>query len=450
MAGTMRPNEMNVSTTPVLSSKTLPGIDLLKSDSKKPALPRAPRIDIEPLYTTIKSSISDSEFTTYKSSLTSFLLGNLNQDELSQRLDRILSTPALEHAHNAFMMGMYANMWRDTPEPGVANWVSSNAKPSSNVTKGTGDESEKRMKHEVMQLSRRERKRLKTLHQSANAGPDAPWVASDGTGGVMQEYHEARRAKMPDSGPTSAAGGYGKTNWDLEIRKRYTSSLFIETHEFPTATTISHRLLPICYESGLANGHTADCAEYMNIATETFIKEALTNFFQLISSNGSNYIRTADFKKKIEREERRVERGELQRVAGGELPIEAEERRKRPAMCTEDLRLAILLGDGYLGQVPLISSSISNSHFLDTPGVEDIYEPFVPSKAIANGVPATNGINGAAVAGSKTNTTNQQSWTIDLGDSMVLDDDLAWQGGSVKDVEDMDIALDSVLELGTL
>jgi transcriptional coactivator HFI1/ADA1 len=144
MAGTIRPNEMNVSTTPVLSSKPLPDLNLLKSESKKPALPRAPRIDIEPLYTTIKSSISDSEWVTYKSSLTSFLLGNLNQDELSQRLDRILTTPALEHAHNSFMMGIYSNMWRDAPEPGVASWVSSSAKPSSNLTKGTGDESEKR------------------------------------------------------------------------------------------------------------------------------------------------------------------------------------------------------------------------------------------------------------------------------------------------------------------
>ncbi|PVI01749.1 hypothetical protein DM02DRAFT_627394 [Periconia macrospinosa] len=449
MAGTIRPNEMNVSTTPVLSSKTLPDLGLLKSESKKPAAPRAPRVDIEPLYSTIKSSISDSEWTTYKTSLTSFLLGNLNQDELSQRLDRILTTPALEHAHNAFMMGIYANMWRDAPEPGVANWVSSSAKPSTNVTKGTGDESEKRLKHEVMQLNRRERKRLKTLHQGASAGPDAPWAA-DGLGNVMQEYHEARRAKMPESGPTSAAGGYGKTNWDLEIRKRYTSSLFIETHEFPTATTISHRLLPICYESGLALGHTPDCAEYMNIATETYIKEALTNFFQLISSNGANFIRTADFKKKVEREERRVERGELQRVAGGELPVEAEERRKRQAMCMEDLRLALLLGDGYLGQVPLIAGSISNSRFLDTPGAEDVYDSYTSNGVMTNGIPTINGINGAAAIDPNAISAKDETWTIDLGDPMVLDDDLTWQGGSVKDIDDMDVALDSVLELGNL
>lgn len=231
------------------------------------------------------------------------------------------------------------------------------------------------------------------------------------------------------------------TDWDLEIRKRYTSSLFTETHEFPTATTISHRLLPICYEFGLPQGHTTDCAEFMNLATETYIKEALTNFLQLVSSNGPGFIRTAEFKKKVEREERAVERGELQRVTGGELPVEAEERRKRRLLCMEDLRLALELGDSYLGQVPLIAGSITNSSFLDTPGMEELYDGAL-SKNLVNGL--TNGVSGTGA-----NAANG-GWNVDLGDPMVLDEELAWQGGSVKDVDDLDSALDAVLEMGNL
>lgn len=213
MAGTIRPNEMNVSTTPTLASKTLPDLNLngLKSD-KKPSAPRAPRIDIEPLYTAVKSAISDAEWTIYKTSLASFLLGNLNQDELTQRLDRILSTPALEHAHNALMMGVYANVWRDAPEAGIASWVSSTDKVGGAVAKGTGDESEKRLKHEVMQISRRERKRLKTMHQAAGGVGAFDFAPADPVGGIMLEYHEARRVKLPESGPATAAGGYGKTS----------------------------------------------------------------------------------------------------------------------------------------------------------------------------------------------------------------------------------------------
>jgi transcriptional coactivator HFI1/ADA1 len=179
----------------------------------------------------------------------------------------------------------------------------------------------------------------------------------------------------------------------------------------------------------------------MNIATETYIKEALTNFFQLVSSNGPGFVRTADYKKRVEREERRVERGELVKVNGGELPVEAEERRKRKLLCLEDLRLAIEMGDSYLGQVPLIAAGIANSRFLDTEGLEDLYET-APQKNGANGLP--NGVSGP------NNAALTNGWSVDLGDAMVIDDDFAWQGGSVKDLDDLDGLLDGVLELGDL
>lgn len=205
MAGTIRPNEMNMATTPTLSNSSLPGLNVQTDLSKKPSAPRTPRVDVEPLYTAVKSAISDSDWTLYKKNLSSFLLGNLNQDELSHTLSRILTTPALEHAHNALFTAIYANIWRDVPEAGIASWVSSSDKPSSGTgVKGTHDESEKRLKHEVMQLSRRERKRLKTI-PSAEVGEGA---------GVVMEYVDARRVKQPEMGPVGGnqGGGFGKTS----------------------------------------------------------------------------------------------------------------------------------------------------------------------------------------------------------------------------------------------
>jgi transcriptional coactivator HFI1/ADA1 len=205
MAGTIRPNDMNMATTPTLSNNSLPGLNVQTDLSKKPSAPRAPRIDVEPLYTAVKSAISDADWTTYKKSLSFFMLGNLNQSELSHKLSRILSTPALEHAHNALFTAIYGNIWRDPPEPGIATWVSSSDKPSSGTVKGTHDESEKRLKYEVMQISRRERKRLKTI-PSAETG--------DVVGSVMQEYVDAKRVKQPESGPVGGnqGGGFGKTS----------------------------------------------------------------------------------------------------------------------------------------------------------------------------------------------------------------------------------------------
>lgn len=222
MAGTIRPNDMDMSTTPILSSKTLPDLSLPLKSASKPSAPRAPRIDIEPLYSAVKSAISDADWALYKTSLSSFLLGNLNQEELSARLDAIFARAegesgkggqgrgGLERAHNALIMGVYANVWRDAPEAGIASWVSSSDKISSSVPKGTGDESEKRLKQEVMQISRRERKRLKTIHQSGGGAFD--YMPVDPVGGMMMEYHEARRVKLPEAGPAAQAGGYGKTS----------------------------------------------------------------------------------------------------------------------------------------------------------------------------------------------------------------------------------------------
>ncbi|CAA9957257.1 hypothetical protein CFE70_000827 [Pyrenophora teres f. teres 0-1] len=451
MAGTIRPNDMNVSTTPTLSSGTLPNLASLQTDvAKKPSAPRSPRIDVEPLYAAVKAAISDADWTVYKKALSFFLLGNLNQEELTHKLSKILTTPALEHAHNALFTAIYGNIWRDPPEAGIASWVSSSDKPTSGTVKGTGDESEKRLKHEIMQLSRRERKRLKGIP----AGESPLSTGLEGLGaaaiGPAQEYLEARRAKQMDVGANNiqGGGGFGKTNWDLEIRKRYTSALYVETHEFPTATTIGYRLLPICYEFGLPQGHTADCPDYLNIATETYIKEALTNLLGKVSSNGPGYVRTGEFKKKLAREERLVERGELVRGSGGELPIETEERRKRKQLCMEDLRLALGLGDSYLGQTPLIAGSIMNSRFLDTEGIEEIYDG--PAKPPTNGAIA-NGINGTA-AGAKKHQLNGETWTIDFGDPMQIDDEvnMNWQGGGVQDVQELDDALDDVLNLGDL
>ncbi|CBY01880.1 hypothetical protein LEMA_P006670.1 [Plenodomus lingam JN3] len=459
MAGTMRPNDMTVSTTPTTSSTSTlaTGFAGLQTDVvKKAAAPRTPRINVEPLYAAVKSAISDADWVVYKKALAYFLLGNLNQEELHLKLSRILTTPALEHAHNTLLSAVYSNIWRDAPEAGIASWVSSSDKPTSGTVKGTGDESEKRLKYEVMQLSRRERKRLKTIPASESGAGVATEGAVPGSmsaTGPVQDYVDARRAKQLDVGPSSIqGGGFGKTNWELEIRKRYTSALSIETHEFPTATSISHRLLPICYEFGLPQGHTSDCPEYLNIATETYIKEALTALLGKVCSNGPGYIRTGEFKKKVEREERMVERGELVRGAGGELPVEAEERRRRRMLCTEDLRLALQLGDSYLGQTPFLAGSIWNSRCLDTPGVEDGYDIYEAKSHVNGAGLLTNGVH--AKANGSAYGLGGEMWTVDLGDGdpMQLDDEMGvqWQGGSVQDVAELDGALDDILSLGDL
>jgi transcriptional coactivator HFI1/ADA1 len=201
MATTIRPNDTNMDTSPTMQFKNLPTPPGPQRTER-----RAPRIDVEPLYVAVKSSISDADWATYKSSISSFLLGNLNQEELSARLDRILVTPALEHAHNQFIMGIYANVLREPPEPGTASWADDKimGKVGGAGAKGSGsqgDEAEKRLKTEVMQIGRRERKRLKALPE----GNFDPYYQ------MNLDVVDAKRIHTPDTGSASA-GGFQKTS----------------------------------------------------------------------------------------------------------------------------------------------------------------------------------------------------------------------------------------------
>jgi transcriptional coactivator HFI1/ADA1 len=189
----------------------------------------------------------------------------------------------------------------------------------------------------------------------------------------------------------------------------------------------------------------------MNLATETFIKEALASLLGKIAVNGTGYVRTGAFKKRVEREERAVERGEAMRDAKGELPVESEERRKRKLLCMEDLRLALQLGDGYLGQAPILAGNITNSTFLDVPGIEEIYPS--PHKKKETGI--INGVGqdksglakwlGEGIAVDFKDVADADKMQVDGDDEMAN-----WMGGSVRDVSELDTALDDVLNLGDL
>lgn len=96
-------------------------------------------------------------------------IGQLNQVELSSRIDHFIITPSgdVEHLHNQLVSGIYGNATREIPDHGVASWVSANDKPTTAGSKPvSGDAAEQRLKNEVMQLPNRDRKRMKDLTQN--------------------------------------------------------------------------------------------------------------------------------------------------------------------------------------------------------------------------------------------------------------------------------------------
>ena len=100
--------------------------------------------------------------------------GHLNQTELALQIEWFITSQdgSIENLHNQLIAGIYTNITRETPDHGVASWVSANDKPTTAANKQiSGDAVEQRLKSEVMQMPSRDRRRLKDVamnHVSLN------------------------------------------------------------------------------------------------------------------------------------------------------------------------------------------------------------------------------------------------------------------------------------------
>ncbi|KAJ5195182.1 uncharacterized protein N7498_008620 [Penicillium cinerascens] len=384
------------------------------------ALISVPRLDLEHAYTDLKAAIGD-KWAEYKEATAFFLLGHYNQNEYASRVDHILcADPKIEHLHNNFVCAILGNLTRDLPDHGVANWVSANDKPSMVSKPISGDAAEQRLKTEVMQLPPRDRRRIKGIPERD---------PNDAAPTELEEYHLAKQIKLPSQVPASA-GGLNKTNWELEIRKRYAQPLAAETGEFPDAESIHARMVPMCYEESLPSGAGLPCAEFMAIATETFVKEVLSSVFSRTRSNGPsgtiNGMMMRKYREQLEREELAYTRGEITKdTATGLLPIEAKEAAVRRPLGVRDLRLTLELSGSVLGHMPLIIDQIAGGYFEDELETEK-------QDRLENGVSEPHEIK-----------TAEDEMDLDEVDDSLSD----WEGGAAADREQLSSLLDECLSM---
>ncbi len=117
-------------------------------------------------------------------------------------------------------------------------------------------------------------------------------------------------------------------------------------------------MTPICYEQGVVNGAAEGVAAFAALATDTFIKEALSELLDRTRSNGPNYVNTAQYKKQVLLEEASCARGEIQRNTMGLLPVEQNAANQRPPITLDDLRFDLELGSAYLTHMPLTNYAV--------------------------------------------------------------------------------------------
>ncbi|KAL4896290.1 WD40 repeat-like protein [Aspergillus ambiguus] len=390
------------------------------SQKSTKALISVPRLDLEPIYTDLKAAIGDN-WAEYKEATALFLLGQLNQSELSSRVDHIIcADQKTEHLHNNFVCAIIGNLTRDLPDHGVASWVSANDKPSVVSKPTSGDAAEQRLKTEVMQLPPRDRRRIKAIPERD---------PNELTPNELEEYHLAKQIKLPSQVPASA-GGLNKTNWELEIRKRYAQPLGSETGEFPDAESIHARMVPICYEESVVGGAGFPCAEFMAIATETFVKEVLSVVFSRTRSNGPsgtiNGMMMRKYRQQLELEELAFTRGEIVKdSATGLLPVEAKEASLRKPLGVRDLRLSLELGGGVLSHMPLIVDQVMGGY------LEDELETDKQDR-----------VQEVVESPDKLPKPNPFPEEMDVDET-----DLGWEGGTTQDRDQLGSLLDECLSM---
>ncbi|KAK4121358.1 hypothetical protein N657DRAFT_601416 [Parathielavia appendiculata] len=440
--------------TPVLSKQSI--------NVSVPSIHKAPktsqlipaRIDLESIYTELKASIGAEQWPIYKETITSFLIGRLNQAEFSERIDPILASPdgAKEHLHNRLIAAIYGNVTREMPDQGLAPWVSANDKPST--TPGSkpvsGDAAERRLKGEVMQLPARDRRRIKDLVHN-------DFDPYDSLANVFTDHARMRPAKTTEV-PASAGGGLSRMNFDLEIRKRYAQPLAVESGEFPDVSNIEARMLPFCYEAGLVSGHAPDAAQFMSIATETFIKEVMSSIFSRTRSNApgdsgnagfgasNNWIQTHRYRRQLAKEEEAFQRGEVARDKTGLLPVEAKAASERGPLGIADLRLALEMGDCGLANFPIITRSVIYDYREGELENWDDYTYVDGRHRITDldGDVEMGEVNGAAAAKDVGPLANG----VSHGDHMDIDNDMWWEGVDTTDRDFLNGVLDSCLAVG--
>lgn len=219
-------------------------------------------------------------------------------------------------------------------------------------------------------------------------------------------------------------------DWELEIRKRYAQPLAAETGEFPDAESIHARMVPICFEESLPGGAGLPCAEFMAIATETFVKEALSTVFSRTRSNGPsgtiNGMMMRKYRQQLEREELAFTRGEIVKdTATGLLPVEAKEASVRRPLGVRDLRLTLELGTGIFGHMPLIIDQIMCGSFEDDLETE--------KDRPENGIGEVLGVK----------TVAEDAMDIDDVEEALSD----WEGGASADREQLGALLDECMSL---
>lgn len=209
----------------------------------------------------------------YWDALREFVMGKLNRQEFDFYANLYLSRQNA-HLHNAFILSTVRNAQTNTLPPskhGLVGWAKRKRGKDGNLI-GEGsqdtDPKKKRLKMDVMALSKAERERLKALVKSGDRNRLKPYVNR-----LMSP-----RVSRPISLPIQF--NQLPQNYSQEYSKSLVAPLCIDMKELPTPEVLHTRMTGIALENGLLGGIGEDVVNIMLFAAEvSFLLLSIIHIF---------------------------------------------------------------------------------------------------------------------------------------------------------------------------
>ncbi|CAN6674263.1 hypothetical protein TRVA0_051S00254 [Trichomonascus vanleenenianus] len=285
------PSQLSAASTPVRNGTSSSGITI-----------SGKRIEVDGLMSEFQKLLGDN-WDKYRDAVTLFLNGRLTRVELQEELDPILDSTTVR-MHNQFLLAIYANALRDAPQGESAmfiGWSKKSGGEEGSSAMARGDSQLAKLKENVMELSIRERKRIKAIAKEAPKRVPMPSTvtatrqamlpriplqndatnnnniaARQGSPGLQAQ--KAGEKEATPTAPSSAAAALGNpVMWAQDIIHSYEAPLATEVYELPDNDSLNTRILGICLEHGLLNGLDSQVPEVMAIGLEHYLRDLVQN-----------------------------------------------------------------------------------------------------------------------------------------------------------------------------
>ncbi|ODQ63212.1 hypothetical protein NADFUDRAFT_48127 [Nadsonia fulvescens var. elongata DSM 6958] len=218
----------------------------------------------------------------YRILITQFLIGRLSRTELQHELDQILDT-GMVHMHNQFLLANLANALHDPPksdEGKLTGWNQKRKELSSSSSSRVGAESQlAKLKEDVMGLSVRERKRIKSItRESGKKGY---------IGSTIVNTRQAMLPHIPFVNDKERAKFGSPIAWTQDIVQSFNIPLATETFELPESDSLKTRMQGIALEHGILGNIDATAPKLLLAGLESYLKDIVQQAYDTVKQRNT-------------------------------------------------------------------------------------------------------------------------------------------------------------------